>query len=344
MLASLVQVFGGCCTNVFVLDKLMAKHDTIPSTDSSKSLASLITFSQFLFVSMASYTHNTDFKNGQWSRLYLKKSNVPMRKWLALVSMYFAISLMSNWTFSCNISVPMYIVFRLSGTVITMLVGWLFGGKSYNTSQVVSCCVITIGVLINSLPADFSSEKSLSFEIEPKFLLGITLLMMSTLLLAFMGLYSELIHSKYGNQWKESLFYSHFLALPLFLVVFPQIKSEFIQVWSIDNVSRDASQYLVPFGIVVSDQFISLLFNVVSQYICIRGVSLLVGSNSALTVTVILLIRKIISLFISIACFGHELTRNGMIGGSMVLLGAVVYSLAGQKNKKKPLEKGKKDI
>lgn len=211
----------------------------------------------------------------------------------------------------------------------------------FNKVQILSCLIITLGVVLNTLPEDWyriilkffynhthiHADKSSYPPLDPQFYIGVLLLISSTVLLAVMGLYNEKIHKKYGNQWKESLFYTHFLGLPLFMFVYPKITLEFLQIWN----DRDVYQSFP----IVSKQFINLGLNVISQFFCIKGVNVLVGSTLALSVIIILLIRKFISFFISILWFGHELTINGMVGGSMVLIGAAIYSVAGQTKRRK---------
>ncbi|CAK7895172.1 UDP-N-acetylglucosamine transporter Yea4p [[Candida] anglica] len=319
------QVFGGCCSNVFVLENMISNHHGAAGGH-EQSLASAITFAQFLGVSLVSYRHSANFRTGKWYRLYLTPSKVPLRKWVVLVVMYFSISLLNNWVLRFNVSIPMYIVFRSSGTVVTMIVGYLFGGRVYSLQQVVACIIISLGAICNTLPNDMSkfwdrsTKNDPSHSIDTDFLIGIALLLATSVLSAFMGLYSENVHRRFGNQWRESLFYSHFLGLPLFGVVWPSLRRQFHDIWN-DPQVYPSVQFL-------PKQAVNLLANVLTQYICIRGVNILVGSTTALTVTVVLLVRKFFSLFISIVWFKNEFTTNNMVGSIMVLGGAALYSIS----------------
>lgn len=55
--------------------------------------------------------------------------------------MFFAINMLNNFAFGYNISVPVHIILRSGGSVMTMLVGYVWG-KRYT------------GVQSESLPAD----------------------------------------------------------------------------------------------------------------------------------------------------------------------------------------------
>lgn len=48
--------------------------------------------------------------------------------------MFFAVNLLNNYAFGYNISVPVHIILRSGGSVMTMLVGYLWG-KRYTKVQ-----------------------------------------------------------------------------------------------------------------------------------------------------------------------------------------------------------------
>ncbi|KAK6205136.1 UAA transporter [Scheffersomyces amazonensis] len=320
------QVFGGCCTNVFVLENLFKNNH------SEYGLGSIITFSQFLFVSLISYFANTDFKSSNWRYLYLKQTNIPVKKWGILVIMYFTVSILNNQVARFNITIPVHIIFRSCGTVVTMIIGYLFAGKSYNRNQIISGIIITLGILISNIPLAFPETPSHKIIINYEFLMGISILLFATILSAFMGLFNESLFKAYGTYWQESLFYTHFLALPLFLFISPLLLQEFKVIWNDDHyISQD---------IPISNQFISLLVNVGTQYLCIRGVNILASKTSALTVTVALIVRKFISLLLSVLLFDNKVSTSGYIGSIFVLGGAFYYSVStNKKNKQQTIKR-----
>lgn len=309
----LVQVFGGCCTNVFVLENLLSNND------SEYSLGTLVTFCQFLTTAILSAPIN--------SRGFIKPK-VPIDKWFLPVALYFITSLLNNLVWQYDISIPTHIIFRSSGTVVTMVVGYFFGGKRYNKHQIISSIIITLGTIKATLPEDTSTL----VEFNSRFLYGITILFIACIISAFMGLHGEQIYKTYGNQWQESLFYNHFLGLPLFLFVSPTIYEE------IKIVSKSEP---LNFGVFsLPKQVFNLLMNVSTQYLCSKGVNMLAGNTSALTVTVVLLVRKFISLILSVIWYGNKMTSLGIIGSIAVFGGAAYYSLSGiRTNKNKGVDK-----
>lgn len=48
--------------------------------------------------------------------------------------MFFAVNMLNNFAFSYNISVPVHIILRSGGSVMTMLVGYVWG-KRYTSMQ-----------------------------------------------------------------------------------------------------------------------------------------------------------------------------------------------------------------
>lgn len=293
------QVFGGCCSNVFVLEKLL---------DTSGDLGSSVTFFQFVFISAMAYFQVAERTQG-WQRLYLRP-NIPLHRWFVSVLMFFGVSLLNNWVWRFNISIPLHIILRSSGTVITMFVGYVFGGKRYLTRQIVACLLISTGTIAATLRSTSSLGQVLGW--------GVVALLAASFLSAFLGLYTESLFRQYGNHWKEGLFYTHALALPLFLVVSQNLRQE----WN--TLSASPPWHGVPLLLLL------LALNVVSQYVCIRGVNMLAGRASSLTVTVVLLIRKFVSLILSVLWFGSALTLGQVVGAVLVFLGGLLYAWPGK--------------
>ncbi|KUL82835.1 hypothetical protein ZTR_09212 [Talaromyces verruculosus] len=76
-----------------------------------------------------------------------------------------------------------------------------------------------------------------------------------------------------------------------------------------------------------------LIINALTQYICIRGVYLLAAKSSSLTVTIVLNIRKLVSLLLSIYIFGNSLAAGVLIGAGFVFLGGALYGVGSARAK-----------
>lgn len=100
-----------------------------------------------------------------------------------------------------------------------------------------------------------------------------------------------------------------------------------------------ASTEAMPQGLVatilnqIPSKIFYLIINALTQYICIRGVYLLAAKSSSLTVTIILNIRKLISLLLSIYIFGNSLASGVLIGAGFVFLGGALYGVGSARAK-----------
>lgn len=160
-----------------------------------------------------------------------------------------------------------------------------------------------------------------------------------------MGLYTEETYKAYGPHWKENLFYSHLLSLPLFLPFMPSLYRQFTRLANSAPLALPAyaEQLAAPNvpgamrdnlkQLYVPSQVVYLALNVLTQYACIRGVNLLAAASSALTVTIVLNIRKLVSLLLSIWLFGNRLATGTLVGAVVVFSAGGLYSLDGKGKK-----------
>ncbi|KAH0424787.1 AMP deaminase [Colletotrichum camelliae] len=269
-------IFGGCCSNVYALEAIIKVE---PSS------GTLLTFVQFLFVAVTGYVSQFDRSRPPF---FLRQNKVPLRRWLINIVLFFSINVLNNHAFSYDISVPVHIILRSGGSITTMIAGSLYG-KKYSRIQIVAVILLTLGLI-----AEYNQVLS-----------------------AIMGLYTEETYKKYGPQWKENLFYSHLLSLPLFLPFMPSLAQQFQRLAHSPPLSLPMSGHASGFtlgeelqgGLAklhIPSQLAYLVTNVLTQYACIRGVNLLAAVSSALTVTIVLNIRKLVSLLLSIWLFGNH--------------------------------------
>lgn len=177
---------------------------------------------------------------------------------------------------------------------------------------------------------------------------GLAILFIAQVLSAIMGLYTEETYRKYGSQWKENLFYSHLLSLPLFLPFMPSMWRQFnklknspplplpiASLFGLETLPNDVQHGVDK--IQIPSQLFFLVMNVLTQYACIRGVNVLAAVSSALTVTIVLNIRKLVSLLLSIWLFGNSLAPGTLLGACIVFFAGGLYSLDGKKSKPAPV-------
>lgn len=327
--AMLSLIFGGCCSNVFALEAIVQVE---PAS------GTLLTFVQFLFVTIISLPSQLDRRRPPF---FLKPNRVPIRRWLVNIVLFFAINVLNNHAFSYDISVPVHIILRSGGSITTIAAGYLYG-KRYSRIQVVAVLLLTVGVVMAAW-SDAQAKgttKEVHHDGDKSFATGLVILFVAQSLSAVMGLYTEETYRIYGPQWKENLFYSHLLSLPLFVPFLPSMTRQFMKLanspplpLAVPGVVEPSVVELLA-RIRIPNQLFYLVLNVLTQYACIRGVNLLAAASSALTVTIVLNIRKLVSLLLSIWLFGNQLAVGTLLGAVVVFSAGGLYSL--DKGKPKP--------
>ncbi|KAG7096534.1 hypothetical protein E1B28_003962 [Marasmius oreades] len=380
-LSTLSLVFGGCCSNAITLEQLTSLYP---------SAGSLITVCQFVVISLQGLPRHV-----AWTRYgpRLKSRRIPLRFYIAQVALYYLVSLLNNVAFGYNIPMSVHIIFRSGGLVITMLLGWIIAKKRYNITQITSIATVTVGVLLTTMSASKQSSGSGNDSLLT-YLTGIAILTLALIFAGLLGLVQDYTYSRYGRPlpvnastsslaappptWQESMFYLHFLALPMFVSVRKDILSQIhaIQIgpastyslptagsrkWPLSilpslafpnspvalNMSLPVSFYSADGGtyarLTLPSASLPLLLNTLTQSFCAAGVNRLTTRVSALTVTLVLVVRKAMSLVLSVTLgFGkvggktENVDMNMMwTGAALVMLGTIGYSFGTQGKREK---------
>ncbi|CAM1507376.1 Fc.00g070170.m01.CDS01 [Cosmosporella sp. VM-42] len=339
-------IFGGCCSNVFAyyclphrvfqLISILQVYALEAIVNFEPSSGTLLTFVQFIFVAITGYIAQFDRKRPPF---FLASNKVPIRRWIFNIVLFFSINVLNNHAFSYDISVPVHIILRSGGSITTMIAGYLYG-KRYPRTQVLAVILLTLGVILAAW-SDAQTKGVSTNNARPAFSTGLIILFVAQILSAVMGLYTEATYSIYGPQWKENLFYSHLLSLPLFLPFAPSMIRTLGHL--IESTPLKAPELLgLGFrSVQVPSQLVFLVTNVLTQYACIRGVNLLAAVSTALTVTIVLNIRKLVSLLLSIWLFGNRLPPGTIIGAIVVFGSGALYSLGSRPKVEEPKVKGK---
>ncbi|KAJ3928740.1 MAG: UAA transporter [Lentinula lateritia] len=381
-LTTISFVFGGCCSNAVTLEQL---------TSQFPRAGSLITFCQFAIISIQGIRRHVT-----WSSYgpRLKPRRIPLMPYLIQVVLFYLVSLLNNAAFAYRIPMAVHIIFRSGGLVISMILGWIFAEKTYTTAQVLSVFIVTLGVIFTTLSASEPSSNAMIGSSTQVYLTGIGILTLALVFSGFLGLVQDYTYTKYGRPpnssdksfaaptWQESMFYLHFLALPMFVTVRKDLMSQFYALsrgplasytiavppsisatilpslslpppsatplypksssfLSFTNVGTSSTSSLVdPDALLLRLQLpaacFPLLLNTVTQLLCAVGVHRLTTQVSSLTVTLILVVRKAVSLILSIIVgWGRKANNPENVnmnmmwsGAALVLLGTIGYSLA----------------
>jgi len=301
-LLAILMVLVGCCSNVVFLELLVSQDPGI---------GNLVTFAQFLIIALEGFIFTTKFGT--------VKPKVPFSAWVMLVIMYFLVSVSNNYALNFNIPMPLHMIFRAGSLMANMLLGVVILGKQYSMSKYVSILMITAGIITCTYSS--TSSKSVEGGDEDKeeswIMVGISLLTFALFMSARMGIYQEVVYSKHGKHPREALFYTHALPLPGFLLLAPDILNH----WNI--VMSSAPLPIIPF---VPSMLLYLIGNIFTQYLCISAVFVLTTECASLTVTLVVTLRKFLSLLFSIWYFNNPFTTLHWLGTLLVFGGTLLFS------------------
>lgn len=246
---------------------------------------------------------------------------------MILVAMFFVSSVCNNYAFDFNIPMPLHMIFRAGSLIANMIMGIIILNKRYDLSKYISVFMISLGIVVCTIVSGSNVESTQVNQVEEStfsvffwWTLGISLLTIALFISARMGLYQEVLYKRYGKYPDEALFYTHLLPLPFFLMLYNNI-------WEHTVIATNSAVYTVP--IVGTDfpiQWVYLLGNVLTQYLCISSVYVLTTECSSLTVTLVVTLRKFVSLIFSIIYFSNPFTIYHWIGTLLVFIGTIIFT------------------
>lgn len=314
-------VFGGCCTNAWALERLLL---------ASTSIGTTLTLFQMAFVALRGIPDFVRTKK-DFPFVTLKPRVVPIKRWGLQVLILWSMTLLNNLALGYNVPVPLMIVFRSGGLGVSMFYGYLFLQRRYNRGQVLSIIICTFGVILTTVsrPASGGRTNPTSEDSGP-YAVGILFLTISSLLTGYLGLLQEKTYLRYGRCWQEGLFYTHLLALPLFL---PFLRSIYFGITTLRLYSASSSSYLLS---------IALPVYLISQLACVSGVGMLTSRVSSVSTNLILTARKAVSLIISVVLLGSNWNIGMTVGSTMVFLGGIWYGMATQTGQKQASDSKRK--
>ena len=272
--------------------------------------------------------------------LYLKPRLIPFNRWLIYTGFFLVINVLNNKAFGYKISVPLHIILRSAGPVATMAVGY-FSGRHYDKMKILAVVLLFLGV-VQAAIADAKAQgakmqiTSSVGSSTSEFLIGFCILFLAMMLSAILGVFTDRTYAKFGRgHTNENLFYSHTLSLPFFVSLLPELRSQG-QALLLSPGTTTLIYASSPTGAYhwfhkamakTPVQVVFLLTNALTQYLCIKGVNQLSARTSSLTVTIVLNIRKLVSLLLSTYLFGNRLTPGVLLGAVIVFLGGALYAL-----------------
>jgi len=299
-------VFVGCCSNVVFLEFLVSEY---PGS------GNLVTFMQFLFIACEGFIFTIKFGT--------VPSKIPLKEYFVMVTMFFVVQVVNNMSFDYNIPMTLHIIFRAGSLIASLTLGALILKRKYPFSKYFSVVLITIGISVCTMASTQDSSVKNSegnTATTLSLMIGVGMLCFSLFMTARMGIFQETVYKKHGKHPSEALFFNHALPLPGFLLIGSDIWNHIL----LFNQSAPVTLPLI--GLMVPKMWLFLAANVITQYICIRSVFILTTECSALTVTLVVTLRKFVSLVLSILYFKNPFTLAHWFGALCVFIGTFIFT------------------
>lgn len=306
----IITVLVSCCFNVYLLELI---------TKEAPGAGNIITFAQFAFISLEGFFFAT--------KCCTMRRSVPLKDYMYLVILFFLVSVSNNYALKFNISMPLHMIFKSGSLIANLLLGVFILKRKYKPSKYVAVILITIGIAICTIASagqihhqKDSSRGRAASSIWLDWPVGIALLTFSLFFSARMGIFQETLAKVYGKHPRESMFYCHLLPLPGFFLLYSDITYHahlFSQSPVIEIISGA--------GWKMPKLWYYLMLNAFTQYICARSVFTLTTETTSLVVTLVITLRKFLSLLLSIYIFKNPFTYSHWFGTFFVFLGTFIF-------------------
>jgi len=313
VLFSIILLIISCCTNVVFLEHMIK---SVPKS------GNMINFFQFLFVASEGLIFQSKF--------FTVKREIPLKKYFLMVALFFSSNITNMMALGFNIPMPLHMIFKSGSLVFNMIMGYLVIGRKYSYSKIASILLVSLGICICTLASNQVNEQVV---FQGKMLVGLLLMLISLVTSARLGVYQETVFKEHGKHTREAAFYNHIIPLPMYLIFSGNIAE------SIEKFNLSSLETIPLIGVKLPVLWQYLILNLVTQYICIRCVFHLIASISSLSVTLLVTLRKFVSLAISVVYFGNHFSSQHCLGALFVLVGTLVYTRQEPTNAKEIVEK-----
>jgi UDP-xylose/UDP-N-acetylglucosamine transporter B4 len=296
-------VFGGCGSAGVLLETILAYDPT-----ASYTLHLLYVF----FVSALG-----------WSEARHTPQRIPWLVHLLLATLFFITQHLHTAALEAGITHPVHLCLRSGSLVATFLVGHLAFAQSYTARQfacilLISCGIATVLAANDSVLIQRSSAVTASLD---GWNAGTLYILLSLFLSAAMGQIQEASYARWGRADAEMLFFTHLLSLPFFVASFYLYHHP-----SGGGGGGGGAGSTLPSVAWSAATWTGAAGWVLSQWLCIRSVYWLTRSHGTLACTLLLTLRKFLSLLLSILLFRNPWTYQHTFGAAAVFGGTLFYT------------------
>jgi UDP-xylose/UDP-N-acetylglucosamine transporter B4 len=287
----------------------------------------LLTFSTFFFITLEGLFVTSKFLT--------IPNKIPFKGYLPVCAAFFFVNVINNQALNFHVPVPLHIIFRSGSLLTNLLMNRFLFGKKYSTKKYVSVMVITVGIILCTLAASSVEKKDAAISLEDaqkhyqEWMIGIVMLTVALLASSFLAVIQERMYTQYGKHPREAMFYIHAMSLPVFALMGGDIYNYMVKF------SHSHAYTFLGIDTGIPHLWVKLFGACVGQWLCILFVYRLNSEVDSLTVTLVVTLRKFLSLLISIFWFGNVFTVQHWIGAALVFGGTVAFSDFNTKSKSK---------
>ncbi|XP_037071220.1 UDP-xylose and UDP-N-acetylglucosamine transporter-like [Pollicipes pollicipes] len=353
--AAIVLVMLGCCSNVVFLEFLTKAHP---------GCGNLVTFSQFLFISVhgflftmrcgresskipireyvimvgmffaSSVLNNYALNFGIPMPLHMifKSGSLVANLLMGMVVLkrfyrkhkYIAVVLITLGIILCTLASQVsYILRSCSSPWALSCALWHLSSRACD--RVVECLIAARALAVkNAKKADAAATveqpAGLDRSSPVTLAVGAGVLTAALLLSARLGIFQEVLYKTHGKHAQQALFITHSLPLPGFLLLMPDI------IHHARLFSESEAVLVGTLELPVPRLWLCLLCNVITQYVCISSVFRLTEQCTSLTVTLVVTLRKFVSLLFSIWYFANPFVAQHWVGSALVFAGTLLFT------------------
>ncbi|XP_031633924.1 UDP-xylose and UDP-N-acetylglucosamine transporter-like isoform X2 [Contarinia nasturtii] len=282
----------------------------------------LVSFAQFAFTALEGFIFTLKFGT--------QSLRIDYKSYVVLVGMFFVAHTCNNFVFDFNIPMPLHMIIRSGSLIANMIMGIIILGRRYAFSKYLSVLMITLGIFICTIVSGSNIKSTVNSELYPEdtndysvffwWVCGVSLLTFALFISARMAIYHEDLYKRHGKHPREALFVTHLMPLPAFLLLHNNIAEHMA-------IASASEPVAVPvFGVSIPVLWLYLLANCLTQNLCLNSVFVLTTECNSLTVTLVVTLRKFISLLFSIVYFKNPFTIYHWFGTALVFIGTMIFT------------------
>ncbi|ETN84234.1 UAA transporter family protein, partial [Necator americanus] len=244
--------------------------------------------------------------------------------YLKIVCIFFVVNFCNNYAIKCDVYFPLFIIFKSGSLLANIIFGFTLRGHVYTPREIFSVFIVTGGIVIFTLASYERKPSTSASDVEffgiPPFFIGVALLTVALMLSAYLGVCQEDMYKVHGKHAKESMFMVHTLSIPGFLLLGGEITDAFHAANNTEQLN------LFGYDLIIPVAWANIFGICILQYICINNVYRLTALTTSLNVTMVISLRKFISLFVSFSVFGNPFNIFHFCGAFFVFVGSLMFS------------------